>query len=272
MKNIIVATDFSSSALNAAKYAVELAQLVNADILLFNVFELIPHYNEIVIDTNVDDLKKASVADMESFKQELIKLTHTTINISTDVRIGIFSDEVNEICKSIKPYMLIMGSQGKTAVERLIFGGHTGNMLNKCEWPLLTVPFTANFSALKNIGIAYDFEKDIDENLIAEIKFLADDFNANIHILNAAREDEFDGNFVILSSKLQKMLLPNTLNFHFVAGEHINESIIDYAQKNNIDLLIVMPKHRSLWEKFIGRSHTKQMVLHSLVPVLSLKK
>ena len=149
MKNIIVATDFSSSALNAAKYAVELAQLIKADILLFNVFELIPHYNEIVIDTNVDDLKKVSEADMESFKQELLKLTNTNINISTEVRIGKFLDEVNEICKSIKPYLLIMGSQGKTAVERLIFGGHTGNMLNKCNWPLLTVPLTANFSALQ---------------------------------------------------------------------------------------------------------------------------
>lgn len=272
MKTIIVATDFSPSALNASIYAVKMAQLVKADLLLFNVFEVLPHYNEIVIDMNVDDLKKASVRDMESFKEELIKRTNTDININTEVRLGIFIDEVNELCKSVKPYLLVMGSQGKTATERIIFGGHTGNLLNKSEWPLVTVPLTANFSAIQNIGIAYDFEKEIDEALIAEIKLLAYDFKANIHILNAAKEDEFDGNFVILSTKLEKMLSPNKLHFHFVAGENVNESILDYAENNNINLLVVMPKHRSVWEKFIGRSHTKQMVLHSHVPVLSLVK
>ncbi len=270
MKTIIVATDFSSSALNASMYAVRMAELIDADILLFNVFEVIPHYNEIVIDMNVDDLKKVAVRDMELFKEEVIKLSNTKINITTDVSLGIFIDEVNEICKSIQPYMIVMGSQGKTATERIIFGGHTGNLLKNCEWPLVTVPLTANFSAIQNIGIAYDFEKEIDEALIDEIKLLADDFNANIHILNAAKEDEFDGNFIILSRTLEKMLSPNSVNYHFVEGEHVNESIMDYAAKNNIDLLIVMPKHKSLWEKFLGRSHAKQMVLHSHVPVLAL--
>lgn len=272
MKTIIVATDFSSSALNAAKYAVEMAQLINADILLFNVYEVIPNYGEIIIDLNVEDLKRLSEVDMVTFKNELIKVTNSQINITTEVRLGLFIDEINSICERINPYTLIIGSQGKTRAERIIFGGHTGIVLKNFKWPLITVPITANFRSIKNIGIAYDFENEIHEDLIAEIKLLANDFSADIHILNAAKEDEFEGNFVLLSTRLQKMLAPNVVNFHFVAGEHINENIIDYVEKSNIDLLIVMPKHRNLWEKLVGRSHTKQMVLHSLIPVLSLKK
>lgn len=272
MKTIIVATDFSSGALNAAKYAVEMAQLVKADILLFNVFEVIPNYGEIIIDLNVEDLKRLSEKDMDTFKNDLIKITNAQINITTEVRLGLFIDEINSICERVNPYALIMGSQGKTRTERMIFGGHTGIVLKNLKWPLITVPVTANFTSIQNIGIAYDFQNEIHEDLIAEIKLLANDFNANIHILNAAKEDEFDGNFVTLSTRLQNMLSPNVVNFHFVAGEHINESIINYTEKSNIDLLIVMPKHKNLWEKLVGRSHTKQMVLHSLVPVLSLKK
>jgi len=272
MKTIIVATDFSASALNAAKYAVEMAEVIQADIFLFNVFEVIPHYNEIIIDMNVDGIKEVSVRDIEHFKLELVKCTNTNINITTEVKLGIFIDELNAFCKSVNPYMLIMGSQGKTAAERIIFGGHTGNALQKCVWPLITVPLTASFSSIKNIGIAYDFEKEIDEELIAEIKLLANDFKANIHILHAAKEDEYNSDFVILSSKLERIFSPNTLNFRFVAGEQIDESIIDYTKKNSIDLLIVMPKHKSLWKKFIGKSHTKQMVLQSHVPVLSMIK
>jgi nucleotide-binding universal stress UspA family protein len=270
MKTIIVATDFSSGALNAAKYGVEMAQLINADILLLNVFELIPNYNEIVIDVSVEDLRTISVKDMDIFKSELVKLTNTKVNVSAQVKIGTFINELNEICDTVKPYAVIIGSQGKTAAERIIFGEHTTDALKNCTWPLITVPPTADFTAIKNIGIAYDFKKIIDQDFIAEIKLLASDFDANIHILNAAKEDEFNGDFISLAAQIEKKFLPYTVNFHFVAGEHTNESIIDFAEKNNVDLLIAMPKHRTLWEKFIGRSHTKQMVLHSHVPVLSL--
>ena len=234
MKTIIIATDFSSCSLNAAKYAVEMAQTVNAEILLLNVYEIIPNYNEIVIDLDVNDLKKISERDMLTFKNELLKITNTTVNISTEVKMGAFTDELNEICNTIKPYAVIMGSQGKTAAERIIFGNHTTNALKNFDWPLVTVSLTANFTTIKNIGIAYDFKKIIDEDFIAEIKLLAKDFDANIHILNAAKEDEFDGNFVTLSTRLEKMLSPNAVHFHFVEGENINESIIDYAEKHEM--------------------------------------
>ena len=95
--------------------------------------------------------------------------------------------------------------------------------------------------------------------------------NSNIHILNAAKEDEFDGNFILLSNKISKMFETHKVEFHFVEGEHIDKSIVEFAEKNNINLLIVMRMHHSLWEKIISRSHTKQMVLHSHVPVLLLR-
>ena len=46
---------------------------------------------------------------------------------------------------------------------------------------------------------------------------------------------------------------------------------MDFAEKNNINFLIVMRIHHTLWEKIISRSHRKQMVLHSHLPVLLLR-
>ena len=271
MKTIIVATDFSSCALNAAKYAVQMAQLVKADVLLFNVYELMPNFGDPIVYINIDDLKAIAENDIVTFKDELIKITDTKLNILTQVKLGVFVNELNEICDTIKPYLLIMGSQGKTAAERIMFGGHTADALKNCTWPLITVPYYASFSAFKNIGIAYDFKKEIDEDFIAEIKLLANDFHSNIHIINAAKEEEFDGDFILLSNKINKMFEAHKVEFHFVEGEHIDKSTMDFAEKNNIDLLIVMRMHHTLWEKIISRSHTKEMVLHSHVPVLLLR-
>ncbi len=272
MKTIIIATDFSTAAMNAATYGIKMAEAVKADVMLFNVFEVLANYGEIVIDLNVENLKKDAVNDMEELKKELIRNTGTKVNITSDVRLGVFSGELNVLCERVNPYAVIMGSQGRTATERILFGTHALHAMKHLPWPLITVPATATFSSIKKLGLAYDFEKELDSNFIDEIKLLAHDFDATIHVLNAAREDEFDADFVILSHRLEKMLAPFTVKYHFIASDNVNQGIIDFADKNDIDLLIVMPKYHSLLEKIFFKSHAKQMVLHSHVPILALHK
>lgn len=272
MKTIIISTDFSTAAMNAAIYGIKMAESIKADVMLFNVFEVLANYGEMVIDLNVDNLKNDAVNDMENLKAELIRNSGTKINISSDVRLGVFADELNTLCETLNPYAVIMGSQGKTATERILFGTHSLYAIKHLVWPLITVPATATFSSIKNIGLAYDFEKELDNNFTEEIKLLAHDFNATIHVLNAAQEDEFDADFVMLSSRLERMLAPFTVKYHFIASDNANQGIIDFTEKNDIDLLIVMPKYHSLLEKIFFKSHTKQMILHSHVPVLALHK
>jgi nucleotide-binding universal stress UspA family protein len=272
MKTIIIPTDFSAAAMNAATYGIKMAEAVKADVMLFNVFEVLANYGEIVIDLNVDTLKKDAVNEMETLKANLIRSTGTKVNITSDVRLGVFAGELNALCETLNPYAVIMGSQGKTAAERVLFGTHALYAMKHLPWPLITVPATATFSSIKKIGLAYDFEKELDSNFTEEIKLLAYDFDATIHVLNAAKEDEFDADYVMLSSKLQKMLAPFTVKYHFITSDNANEGIVDFAEKNDIDLLIVMPKYHSLLEKIFFKSQSKQMVLHSHVPVLALHK
>ena len=272
MKTIIVATDFSPVALNAAAYAVKMAKTLGADLLLFNVFEVIPNYGEMIIDLNVDDLKKSSETQLAKFKTELLEQTSADFTINTEVRLGVFKDELLSICTRINPYAIVMGSQGKTTAEHFFIGSHAGKTINHFAWPTITVPESVTFSAIKKIGIAYDFEAAIEDDLIAEIKLLAHDFNASIDILNATEEDEFDENFIFLSHKLENTFKPFLVKYHFLTSHQSEEGIIKFVDNNNIDLLIVMPKHHSLFQKLFNRSHTKQLVLHCHVPVMSLSK
>ena len=197
MKPIILATDFSPIALNAAKYAVKIAETIGADILLFNVYEVLPNYGEMVIDINVDDLKKSAETQLLNFKSDLIQQSNFGFNITTEIRLGVFNDELMSICERLNPYAVIMGSQGKTAAEHFLMGSHAGKTINHFAWPIITVPSTFTFSGIKKIGIAYDFEEVIKEELIADIKLIAKDFNASIDILNAVHEEEFNEKFTL---------------------------------------------------------------------------
>jgi nucleotide-binding universal stress UspA family protein len=69
---------------------------------------------------------------------------------------------------------------------------------------------------------------------------------------------------------LQEILAPLKPQYHLITGENIDESIISFVEKNNIDLLITLPKKRGLLEKLAHKSISKQLVLHTHVPVMAM--
>ena len=61
-------------------------------------------------------------------------------------------------------------------------------------------------------------------------------------------------------------------SYHFITNDNTDEGIMDFAEKNSIDLLLVLPKRHSLLDKLISKSHTRQLVLHSHVPVMAIQQ
>lgn len=272
MKTILVATDFSPAATNAANYAAEMALVINADILLLHVFQLPVGYLEVPIAVNLGDMQMNAEKQLNHLKEQLSKKTNNKLRIATEVRVGSLFAELKNVCESVAPYTVIMGSQGTTAAEHLFFGSNTVHTMKHLAWPLITVPDGLIFSSIKKIGIACDFEKVADTIRVDEIKMLIHDFNAELHILNTGSKKEFNPGLISESRSLQEMLGVLKPNFHFITNENTDLGIIDFAEKNHIDLLIVFPKRHGLLDKIIHKSHTKQLVLHSYVPVMALHK
>jgi nucleotide-binding universal stress UspA family protein len=270
MKKILVATDFSSAAYNAAKYAVEMASAIHADILLFHVYQIPVIYSEVPIAVDQNEMMKNIEKDMVKLKDDLTVLSIDNINIQTEVKMGVFFHELKLTCEQLKPYSVIMGSQGTTAAERLLFGSHTVFAMKHLMWPLITVPTDAKFSGVKKIGLACDFNEVVNTTPVDEIKMLVKDFNAELHILNTGKEEIFNPDIVFESGLLQEMLIGIEPHYHFISNNNIDDGIIDFAEKNNINLLLVLPKRHGIFDRLVHKSHTKQLVLHSPIPVMAL--
>ena len=75
MKTILVATDFSSSARNAARYAADMAFAINADILLLHVYQIKVYYGE----SSVALSKEVSRQDAETNINELKEILLTKV-------------------------------------------------------------------------------------------------------------------------------------------------------------------------------------------------
>lgn len=270
MKKILMATDFSEVAGNAAEYAADMAMAVNAELLLLHVYAMPVSYYEMPPSVSADEILQNAETLLDKLQKELSSKTGGKITITTEARMGSFFKELENICEQVKPYTVVLGSQGTTAAERILFGNHAVYAMKHLHWPLITIPPGVKFSSVKKIGLTCDFDKVVFSIPVDEIRTLVKDFNATLHILNTGKKSEFNPDVVFESGMLQEMLIDLKPEYHFITHEDVDTGIIEFADKNSIDLLIVLPKRHSLMERLTHKSHTKQLVLHSHVPVMAL--
>jgi nucleotide-binding universal stress UspA family protein len=270
MKTIIVATDFSATAANAAAYAADMAVAVQADVLLLHTFQVPVSYNEFPVAVSLTDIQADAEKLLDQLKHQLHTKTGAKCKITTQARMGIFFEELKAVCEKNNPYAVVMGSQGTTAAERVLFGGHAVHTMKHLQWPVITVPAGIHFSGIKKIGLACDFEHVVETVPVQEVKKMISDFHAELHIINTGVQKTFDADIVFESGLLQEMLGTVKPNYHFITASDTDEGIIKFADENDIDLLIVLPKRHSLLDKLLWKSSTKQLVLHSHVPVMAL--
>lgn len=145
VNTIMVAIDFSPYSINAAKYAIRLANDVDAKILLVNIYDQ-RHIN--LMNTIADRLPEFSVEkhverqikEREKMLTDLAKkLGYDSLKIDTTVSIGIpFKALLREIEKK-KPDLLVMGIKGRSNVTDVIVGSCARKMFRRCPIPLLSI-------------------------------------------------------------------------------------------------------------------------------------
>ncbi len=270
MKKIIAATDFSPAAENAVNYAADMADAIGAHLLLLHVCQLPVSFGDIPVAVYIDDLVKEAEKDLAETAAKVNHRLKGRLGIEQLVRTGTFYEELETLCQETRPYAVVTGSQGKTAAERVLFGSHAVYAMQHLPWPMITVPPGASFHSIRNIGFACDFNEVIATTPVDEIRQLVQDFKARLHILNTGKASSFEPEVVFQSGMLQEMLESLKPAYHFITHDNVEDGILQFAQENKIDLLLVLPKRHGLMEKLTHRSHTKQLVLHSHVPVMAL--
>ena len=100
---------------------------------------------------------------------------------------------------------------------------------------------------------------------------MVNNFNAELHVLHISPHSGSFSKVTNEESKwLQEILGELHPKYHFIIDTDIEKGIAEFAEKNNLDLLITIPKKHNLISKFFQHSHSKQLVLHSHVPVMAI--
>src|SRR5688572_4001116 len=96
MKTILVPTDFSAAALNAAIYAADMAKVTNSKLVLFHVCHIpvvTPNGAELIIPLEV--IEKSALKDLEEVKLQIRKIHGNELVIECTSKVGLATDEIN---------------------------------------------------------------------------------------------------------------------------------------------------------------------------------
>ena len=273
MKTIIVPVDFSAASINAANYALSFAEVIKASIALLHVYQFPIAFTESPVPAQVtgemlEDVEK----QIHELKNELLHKSGGRLKIYAEIKEGQITTQLQDYCKRLDPYAILMGARGISTTERVLFGSNTLSAMKHLAYPLIIVPIGATFKKIEKVGLACDLHSISETVHAVEIKRLVSDFQAKLHVLyiNTVQDKMIGDEEIEGSAWLREILMEVKPNFHFLRNPNIEEAIQEFAEKNSLDMLIVIPKKHGLLEGIFHRSETKHIALHSHIPLLSI--
>jgi len=274
MKTIVVPIDFSPNSLNAANYAVEMACFMKADLSLVHICLLPMTYGEIPYSLeNTDSLVTDAEEKILRIKNDLSVKCGGKVNIITEIKMAFtVIGELANYCSSKKPYAVVMGTQGATALERTLFGSNTIMAIKHLAYPVIAVPPKAKFHAIKKIGMACDLKK-VDANIpFSQLRSLITQFNAELYILhiNPNGEKGYTAEKTTETRAIQNMLYDLHPHYRFIDSDDIGIALEQFAEANKLDLLITVPKRHNIIDKIFHKSHTKKLVMQTRLPLMAV--
>ncbi|HLO92282.1 MAG TPA: universal stress protein [Lentimicrobium sp.] len=198
VRRILVPVDFSHSSSIALKLAIELADMLKAELKLLHVY-FNPVMDATLYDAShsyqinltnylheIEQSARKQMADLvldvkaqASKRKNKIKITHSMVN-------GLAADEILAVAKKYHPGLILMGSKGMGMQSEGMMGSVTLKVASKSSIPVIALPENSKLipvRKLRNIMYATDFDN-YDEVALSKLINLVHPLNVTIHCVH----------------------------------------------------------------------------------------
>jgi len=277
METIIITTDFSEPAMNAARYATGLAKALGVPkIVLYHSYDNAPAATDIpVAETDTTLAHEGSLLALEIVEREIGLVLGTDSGITVDLVVNGLPLElgVEQLAEQWRAGLVVVGTTGKSGLEKFLMGSNTVGLALSSRVPLLIVPKEAEFEPIEKITFACDLKQVNRSTPVSEIGWWLDRLQAKLLVLNVALEGKrFDPDIIPEQYKMHALLDGFKPSYHYETGDNIAEEIADFAEDEDAGLVITVPKTYGFFEGLFHRSVSKKLMDKTEVPLLLLKE
>ncbi|MFO8000221.1 MAG: universal stress protein [Marinilabilia sp.] len=267
MKRVILLTDFSETARNAALYALKMLENERVYFELLNVFDVEFSGSPYIMQVKEEMAEES----MKGLRKELSLLHagHPNARIELASRFGAITEVIRQEVEDFEPDLLVLGCKGESALEHFLLGSNALEIIQHVHHPMLVVPRQAKFTPPGKIVFATDLQ-DVDISRMAgPLNDLMQAFNSELVFLNVMEEAYI--NRLEAEEKIASYFPGVKLNFHFIDNEGDTcKTILKFMDEQGATLLTLIRHHHTLFQRLFNPHIIKKMIRHPHHPMLIL--
>ncbi|MFT7084513.1 MAG: nucleotide-binding universal stress UspA family protein [Vicingaceae bacterium] len=270
MKHILFPTDFSDNSDQAYPYALDIAYLLGAELVIFNSYQL-PHSKSNVILSIVDRMKDDSINSLKKLKEEtLLQEKYKNLNIKTTSRSGSFVSLIPKVANEFQSDLIVMGTKGASSLKEMFIGTNTLEVIQTTKIPILTVPEKAKNNKVDKIAMAVDLQKIKNPEQLRPLLEMAKLCRASIefvHVMHPDDKDSTEDRFNQIMF-LEKFASEIKSNINIITDTDIIEGLSRYVETEKPDMLAMLSRKHTLFERLFTQSITNKLAFRSEIPLL----
>jgi len=272
MKRILVPVDFSNCSKSALKNAIRIAERMHMELLLYHSVVVPVGFAEGApvggIDMGFEEMEKQCKKDMEALVKEfplLEKIPHQEI-----IQYGALQESINDLIKEHEVALIVMGTHGASGLSGALLGSNAYHVMKHVDLPVIALPDDADISKMKHIALAGDYLSIPRPELIKMVIDLAKAFYAQIHIIHIDKGNVVVNDQIEIARSMERYLKNTNHSFHFRNFENVEDGLLEFAKEMNIELLAMVAKNHSFFDRLKNNSHTKKMMMNISMPLMVL--
>lgn len=249
---ILVPYDYTEKSDFAVKYAVQLAKIIEGDIVMLHIIAS----NE----QESTELKKL---------QDTAKTTIDKYGVTIDclVKDGVIRKVIKDVAVSIEAFVVIMKTQPPKGKEKFLQSRSIKVMMDS-KVPFIVVQDEPKRLAIRNIVFPIDFRRENKEKLIW-ISILSKYYTSKIHLFKPHANDYRVRNNLDFA---KRFLEGKRMAYEIISGKRRlieAEEVCEYANKVDAQLIIIMLNKNITWlNSIFGLSEQKFIANKFKIPVM----
>lgn len=276
MNKIFVPIDFSPVSKNAFQYAVRMGAEYGAKIILFHAYSpsiIEPYMAVYMQNALLEEQEELALKYFSELESEIPKAVLDQISVEYQISLGPAAEEILITTERLEPDLIVMGMRGGNLLAKKILGSTASAIIQRAKFPVLVVPEHCDFKGIRNIAYATNYEEE-DTKVIDSLLDFAKKYDALLycwHIREKGHEED-DSKQKILKKAYEHDLTLHNIDFETLDHPDVIKGLNQYAEKYEIDLLVMLTHHRSIFGQFFHKSHTREMTLNTIVPLMVFQK
>lgn len=274
MKHLLFPTDFSATSFNAFSFALEYADKLGLDIIVYHAYDQDDAINtgEEYDQVDIDKLREHG-GFFRPF-EDAVKAKESAVSLKYSIEQGAFLESFKAYVESIEEDVdcIVMGTENNgLRLLEFFFNSNTIKLMTSIGKPVVAVPEGTRFDgALDNVLFLVDYKDDELESLQNILKSTKE-FDAKLHVVHfdVAHSDALADKMDALRAKLADQDLSG-VSFESIDTIDIKKSLMAYCDQHNIDLVYLVNRERNFYQRLFSYSLTEDLVKEMQLPVMSL--